>query len=376
MPLGPSYVSKMDPDIHNLTLATERTILSDSNHNDSSSSPPAPSAPVTHGLDIADVWQFVLNSRQLDRFTQSEFLPAATVYGIGEGASYRVDKCELSHDKGRVVAVKYLKVTEQGPSNAESDESNISIATVLRELRILTHDPIRNSPNIVRLLGYGSRSVGEQLSLYLVAEFATFGTLRDYLTKQPNGAVSITEKIKFSHDLANGVAVLHSCGVVQGDLKLENTLVFTSDSGELLVKLSDFGHSILDDKSRYIGTAIFNAPEVRRGCLSSTARVDHYRCDILSYGLMVWEIIQDGRRYVDFTKLKDPLVWLNELPKDDLLLKALLATQDLLPADASKIVFFQSVLEYTLKDNPNDRRAIDGVMKLFNSERPFVSAER
>jgi hypothetical protein len=91
---------------------------------------------------------------------------------------------------------------------------------------------------------------------------------------------------------------------------------------------------------------------------------------------MVWEIIQDGRRYVDFTKLKDPLTWLNELPKDDLLLKALLATQDLLPADASKVVFFQSVLEYTLKDNPNDRRTIDGIMKLFNSERPFVSAER
>jgi serine/threonine protein kinase len=366
----------MDPDIHNLTLATKRTILSDSNRNDSSSAPPVPSAAVTHGIDIADVWQFVLNSHQLDRFTQSKFLPAATVYGIGEGACYRVDKCELSHDKGRVVAVKYLKVTEQAPSNAESDENNISITTVLRELRILTHDPIRNSPNIVRLLGYGSRSVSGQLSLYLVAEFATFGTLRDYLIKKPNGAVSITEKIKFCHDLASGVAVLHSCGVVQGDLKLENTLVFTSDSGELLVKLSDFGHSILDDKSRYIGTAIFNAPEVRRGCLSSTARVDHYRCDIFSYGLMVWEIIQDGRRYVDFTKLKDPLVWLNELPKDDLLLKALLATQDLLPADASKIDFFQSVLEYTLKDNSNDRRTIDGVMKLFNSERPFVSAER
>jgi serine/threonine protein kinase len=366
----------MDPDIHNLTLATERTILSDSNHNDSSSSPPVPSAPITHGLDIADVWQFVLNSRELDRFTQSKFLPAATVFGIGEGACYRVDKCELSHDKGRVVAVKYLKVTEQGPSNAKSDESNISIATVMRELRILTHDPIRNSPNIVRLLGYGSRCVGEQLSLYLVAEFATFGTLRDYLTKQPNGAVSIAEKIKFCHDLASGVAVLHSCGIVQGDLKLENTLVFTSDSGGILVKLSDFGHSILDDESRYIGTAIFNAPEVRRGCLSSTARVDHYRCDIFSYGLMAWEIIQDGRRYVDFTKIKDPLTWLNGLPKDDLLLKALLATRDLLQADASKVVFFQSVLEYTLKDNPNDRRTIDGVLKLFNSERPFVSTER
>jgi hypothetical protein len=91
---------------------------------------------------------------------------------------------------------------------------------------------------------------------------------------------------------------------------------------------------------------------------------------------MVWEIIQDGRRYVDFTKLKDPLTWLNELPKDDLLLKALLATQELLPADASKVVFFQSILEYTLKDNPNDRRTIDGVLKLFNSERPFALAER
>jgi serine/threonine protein kinase len=366
----------MDTDIHNLTLATGRTILSDSDDNGGSYSPRLLPAPAIHELDIADVWQFVLNSHQLDRFTPSKFLPSATVYGIGEGACYRIDKCELSQETGRAVAVKYLKLTEQAQNNTESGESNRSIATVLRELRILTHDPIRDSPNIVRLLGYGSRSVGERLSLYLVAEFATFGTLRDYLIKQPNGAVSITEKITFCHDIANGVAVLHSCGVVQGDLKLENTLVFTSNNGEILVKLSDFGHSILDDTSRYVGTAIFNAPEVRRGRLSSTSRVNHYKCDIFSYGLTVWEIIQDGRRYIDFTKLKDPLSWLNGLPKDDLLRNALLATHALLPADTSKAVLFQNVLERTLKDSPGDRETIQGLLKLFNSERPFIASER
>ncbi|OAF58352.1 hypothetical protein VC83_06591 [Pseudogymnoascus destructans] len=102
-------------------------------------------------------------------------------------------------------------------------------------------------------------------------------------------------------------------------------------------------------------------------------REDHYKCDIFSYGLMVWEIVQDGKRYVDRRHREDPITWLNGLPRDDLLRLALLATQELLPADAAKITLLQKVLESTLRDDAADRVTVGEVMKLFNLEREFVA---
>jgi serine/threonine protein kinase len=363
-------------DIYDLTQLTERTILSDSNDHDVSPQVSS-SASAPPGLDIADVWQFVLNAENLDRFKPSKFLPIGTVYGIGGGACYRVDKGELNHEGGgRLVAIKHLKLTEKEGKGVDSHESTRSVETVLRELRILTHDPIRQSVNIVQLLGYGSRTVSDNISIYLGAEFAAHGTLREYLNKKSDPKVSITEKIKLCSDIANGLATLHACGVVQGDMKLENTLVCISDTGSVVAKLSDFGHSILDDDSRYIGTAIFNAPEVRSGRQTSTLRADHYKCDLFSYGLMVWETVQDGQRYVDPRHRENPITWLNELPKDDLLRMALLATQGLLPSDAAKVSLLQRVLESTLKDEPEDRLTVEEVLKLFNLERPFVATTK
>lgn len=368
-------------DIYDLTEATARTVLSDSNdypaaHDTSTSSPPAATPP---GLDIADLWQCVLNSPHLDRFKATSFVPTGTVFGIGEGACYRVDKGEVNREGGgRVLAIKYLKATENPLKEVDDVESRRSVETVLRELRVLTHDPIRECENIVQLLGYGSRTVGEHISLFLVAEFAGHGTLRGYLGKKRKAGetVSVAEKIKFCTDIANGLAALHSCGVAQGDVKLENTLVFETDSGEMVAKLSDFGHSILDDESRYVGTTIFNPPAVRQGKLTSTLREDHYKCDIFSYGLMVWEIIQDGQRYVDPRHRDNPITWLNGLLKDDLLRLALLATRELLLADPAKITLLQRVLESTLRDDAADRVTIQEVMKIFNLERKFVANER
>lgn len=368
-------------DIYDLTEATARTVLSDSNdyapaHDTSTSSSPAAIPP---GLDIADVWQFVLHSPHLDRYKTTSFVPTGTVFGIGEGACYRVDKGEVNREGGgRVLAIKYLKATERAGVEVDDGERRRSIETVLRELRVLTHDPVRECGNIVQLLGYGSRAVGENISLYLVAEFAAQGTLRGYLGQKRKAGekVSVAEKIRFCSDIANGLAALHACGVAQGDVKLENTLVCETESGETVAKLSDFGHSILDDESRYIGTTIFNPPEVLQGKSTSMLRQDHYKCDIFSYGLMVWEIIQDGRRYVDPRHRDDPITWRNELPRDDLLRLALLATHKLLPADASKITLLQRVLESTLRDDAADRVTIREVMKLFNLEREFVAKER
>ncbi|OBT57947.1 hypothetical protein VE04_03052 [Pseudogymnoascus sp. 24MN13] len=368
-------------DIYDLTEATARTALSDSNDYpaaaDTSGSSSAGATPP--GLDLADVWQFVLHCPDLDRFKATSFMPTGTAFGIGEGACYRVDRGEVNREgDAKVLAIKYLKTAEHPSRKVDDVESRRSIETVLRELRVLTHNPIRECENIVQLLGYGSRTVGEHISLYLVAEFAAHGTLRGYLGKKREAGekVSVVEKIKFCSGIANGLAALHASGIAQGDVKLENTLVCETDGGEIVAKLSDFGHSILDDESRYIGTTIFNPPAVRQGKSISTMREDHYKCDIFSYGLMVWEIVQDGKRYVDRQHRDDPITWLNGLPRDDLLRLALLATQDLLPADAAKITLLQNVLESTLRDDAADRVTIGEVMKLFNLEREFFAKEK
>lgn len=360
-------------DDYDFTQAMERTILSDSN-DPYVPTPAQTSTTIAPNLDIADVWQLVLNDRQLERFEANKFLPTGTRYGIGEGACYRVDRAETNNEiDSMVVAIKYLKVTEQQEMKVDEAESNRSIATVLRELRILTHAPIRKNANIVQLIGYGSRTVGDNISLYLVAEFAAHGTLQDYLRKT---TTTVVEKVNFCYGIGKGLGALHAVGIAQGDMKLENTLVCVSATGELVAKLSDFGHSILDDQSRYIGTSIFNPPEVRQGRYVSTLRTDHYKCDIFSFGLIVWEIIQDGRRYVDATQRRDPLSWLDGLPHDDLLRMALLALQDLLPADGAKLTLIQNVLDITLRDDPLERGSIEQVLKIFDSQRQFIPNDR
>ncbi|OBT82687.1 hypothetical protein VE02_09325 [Pseudogymnoascus sp. 03VT05] len=309
-------------DIYDLTAATARTVLSDFNSypaaDDTSGSSSAAATPP--GLDLADVWQFVFRCPDLDRFKTTTFMPTDTVYGIGEGACYRVDKVGLNREgDARVLAIKYLKATEHPSRKVDDVESRRSIETVLRELRVLTHNLIRECENIVQLIGYGSHIVGEHISMYLVAEFAAHGMLKGCPGKKRKAGekVSVVEKIKFCSGIANGLAALHASGIAQGNVKLENTLVCETDTGEIVAKLSDFGHSILDDESRYIGTTMFNAPAVRQGKSTSTLREDHYKFTLL-----------------------------------------------------------QNVLESTLRDNAADRVTIREVMKFFNLEREFVATEK
>ncbi|KAJ5946758.1 hypothetical protein N7454_003597 [Penicillium verhagenii] len=105
-------------------------------------------------------------------------------------------------------------------------------------------------------------------------------------------------------DLASGLMALHRCGIVHGDLKADNVVVFSSlDRPSLsLAKLSDFGHSILvgstpKKRSRYLGTTLYNAPEVAFQEDRPIPIEQLHKCDIWAFGLCVWEILADGNSY-------------------------------------------------------------------------------
>lgn len=208
------------------------------------------------------------------------------------------------------------------------------------------------------------------MSPYLVMEYSPFGTLKEFLS---SGEVKISfqEKLGYCQNVAKGLEALHACSIVHGDVKIENTLVFAKPgAGGYIVKLSDFGHALVDYSSRYLGTELLNAPEIRKRELVCVESLTPYlKCDVFSYGLFVWETLQDGKRYRKFGKAEDPVEWLNGLPKDELLRLALLGLYriDLTTMTVAVRIVFQNVFGATLRDDPEDRAPVREIVGLYKS---------
>jgi len=177
---------------------------------------------------------------------------------VGEGETFCVDEC--IYDK-QTVAVKHIKL---GASQKDSHGLDRRLRSVLNEIRIMHHAPLREHPNILSILGYGWRQSGRAPMPYIVVEYAMFGSLRQYLAESERG---LRTKIIMAGDIAAGLNALHQCDIVHGDLKLENIVVLHSWDRPpgAIAKLCDFGHAIVlsGDKKlqKYYGTALYVSSE-------------------------------------------------------------------------------------------------------------------
>jgi serine/threonine protein kinase len=95
--------------------------------------------------------------------------------------------------------------------------------------------------------------------------------------------------------LASGVKTLHENGILHGDIKLENVLIFVLENNTFQAKLSDFSHSVYQvvsdtqaDSNKYYGTWPFIPLEV----WTQTGEVQGQNCDIWAYGLLLWRVCQ------------------------------------------------------------------------------------
>jgi serine/threonine protein kinase len=407
-------------------------------------------------LSPLDVWNFLLSltesdvpsssrdaqkSVKLKHFQASDFKQTNAAL-LGEGASYRVERGALvapPNGNSELVAVKRLNIFRAGGNEHNRMSSaaiQSSIATMLKELRILTHPPLHRHRNIATLLGYrsefvssdsdGEHSQQRNFEISLVAEFAPHGTLIDAVAHHGRNAsqdsneklsnvtskdsndpfvhvlhsnsgketsrCDVLTKARFMHDIASGLQALHDCGIAHGDIKLENTLVFDDPYRGQIAKLSDFGHAILtasevnSSEQRYLGTMPLIAPEVWQARSSTVAEAsepicgeDFYKCDLFSYGLLVWELILDGIRYTN--ALSDVIVnesgaerwaWLDKLPKDELLRRALISLRERSQAnDGVLLETLTRILEATLRNTPKQRKDIKGVIRIFREQSAF-----
>jgi hypothetical protein len=177
---------------------------------------------------------FVLEvcSRQLRQYHLST-LEAETVFlNVGQGLDYSVDVSKT--DDGELVVVKHRKIE---PAAQVCDGTGRSpecarIWKVLEEIRIMMHPPVASCENILSLKGFGWNFVdGRTTTPSLVVEFANQGTLRQYL--KSGAEKSDSEKLDILQGVAQGLFCLQDCGVIHGDVKMENILIALGVDGQV-----------------------------------------------------------------------------------------------------------------------------------------------
>ncbi|PSR83841.1 hypothetical protein BD289DRAFT_483105 [Coniella lustricola] len=214
------------------------------------------------------------------------------------------------------------------------------LRSVILEVQVMRHPPLQAHANIPAVFGYGwSRQDGivdgsiedtgttAAIAPFIVMEYAPHGTLRSYL-KSGAGQISPSDhhsattacaepnSKKQQHqrqiplrdieillgNVASGLAALHSCGIVHGDVKLDNVLVYPSreNPAQAMAKVSDFGHVVVlngGGTGWYLGTAVYNAPEVQHQAANPLSPAELIKSDIWAFGLLVWEACLHGDEF-------------------------------------------------------------------------------
>jgi len=215
--------------------------------------------------------------------------PALPSQRVARGAYFQVRKPD---DTEQNTVAKYPRQILTDSSQAVS--GIIDLEAVRLELNALTHPPIRKHPHIVDIIGlsWARLDADSYLSLpVLYLEFAAHGSLAQYLA---DNEVSPRDRIGLAKQIAEGLDILHICGITHGDLKLENVLVFPGKDEKVIAKLADFGCStqIVDQGWQLRGgTQPWNAPEWRKIILPNMLHAP----DIYSLGLLIWRLCLEGQ---------------------------------------------------------------------------------
>lgn len=132
---------------------------------------------------------------------------AATTH-IGEGGSFSVTSLTLPSPSTSIVLKSVLPVRD-----FIDREEKARLGAIILELRALSHQPLRNDRNIVKLLGLGWETDWEDPTRkwpVLIQECA-FGTLDDLLEREPD--LSYQHRLKLSLGISEGLLAIQCCGI-------------------------------------------------------------------------------------------------------------------------------------------------------------------
>lgn len=292
---------------------------------------------------------------------------------LGQGATFEVEQREA---KGRkLVAVKHIQ--RDGFGSGQFSYNSLTrkrLDDVLLEVQVLCHLNTLHHGNIVELLGYGW---DEGPLPFLVLELADLGSLDAFLQ---SNELSWSQKELTLIQLASGLELLHACGIIHGDIKLENILVFSKSPDGFVPKYADFGFCLAETlgAEAYHGTRVLNPPEMRSSHSKPKLQslYGFEMADVYSYGIATWEIANDGHRFyttepvgINAQDVSKALAFLFSLDasNEELLTYGVSFIQglDLPEAIADPII---EVLTLSIQRDPNSRSSIRDVRQVMDPD--------
>ena len=254
-----------------------------------------------------------------------------------------------------------VRVT-RAPVEEDPKKADLAIVYSLNNSRVETDilEKLRGSPYIVEL--FETRIVG--LDVYNVMEKAEFGSLDKHI---PAEGMSVNRSLACMQQIFQGLAYIHSQGIVHYDIKPANILVFKN--GQL--KLTDFELSLRvrtgpsqdvkivdvkgDELEEYVfaGSPAFMSPEVIAAGFGSYdmkfTTKDIFKTDIFSAGMTFLNLLTVGRSFT-----KPPLVLLRERLSSDPVREALRIEKKFRGKSCNRC---KSLFRYTLQSDPSDRKS-------------------
>ena len=178
-----------------------------------------------------------------------------TLDAVGKGGTAEIRQALINVQTS--FAFKHFK----HPNSAEQESQKWR--ALIAEISVLGNPTIRNHPNVVDIEGVCWDTVdgGEKVWPVLVFEKTQFRDLDRFMKSGRGKELDSKSRLDMLFDVALAVRDLHATGrylnpssgditewkegVIHGDIKPENVLVFSEDDGAYVAKVTDFGYSTL-----------------------------------------------------------------------------------------------------------------------------------
>ncbi|RMJ19380.1 hypothetical protein CDV36_001012 [Fusarium kuroshium] len=189
-------------------------------------------------------------------------------------------------------------------SNLNSPRSRQLWSAMAMELQILRNDFIHSHPNIVQLLGVCWKSVQDDVLMPSFVLEAAEMDLDKYLTDPK--PVDYRKMLGLAVDIVTGVRALHEVGIIHGDIKPENVLIFKDPQLTYIAKIADFGSSLLRSDLKApvrlaFGSGLWQAPECREHLNGEQLA----KADVYSVGLVLWRLLGGGLMFTTLDAIKE-----------------------------------------------------------------------